>query len=252
MTGDRVRFWQAVRILTDTMSQESERCAMPPKRKNETPKEKAAPGNGRRRSIRERQREMTREALLEGAAEAFAEHGYTDLTIDDIASRAGTSRGTFYLYFSKGKVLAELIERAFLAEIGSSSSSGLFADLHEAAPYTVDSLAEWLQRYVAVWQRNKPLVRAWMEGDATDPEVEEMTRSRVRRAISVLTEVLAEQAQLRGQEIDEAILRARAAVMDLELQYFCFIVVVRELEVDPELGLRALAEQWHSAIHRDC
>ena len=53
-----------------------------------------------RQSLCERQRSLTREALLAGAAEAFAESGYSDVTIDHIAARAGTSRGTFYLYFS--------------------------------------------------------------------------------------------------------------------------------------------------------
>lgn len=201
-------------------------------------------------SLRERQREMTREALLKGAAEAFAEHGYNDVTIDEIASRAGTSRGTFYLYFSKAAVLAELIQRAFFASIGSSSESGLFADLHAAAPYSTDSLAGWLEGYVAVWQRHKRLVRAWMEGDATDPDVERMTRWRVERAVSVLTTVLAEQAEQRGEKADEELLRARATLMDLQLQSFCFNVVVRGLRVDYDLGLRALAEQWRDAIHR--
>jgi AcrR family transcriptional regulator len=220
---------------------------MPPRNKARTAE--SATKRPSRPTIRERQRAMTRQALLDGAAEAFAEHGYNDVTIDDIASRAGTSRGTFYLYFSKGKVLAELIENAFMAAIGSSSDSGLFADLHEAAPYTVDSVAAWLRGYVAVWHEQKPLVRAWMEGDATDPEIERMTRGRVRRAVSVLTAVLAEQAQQSGSHVDEALLRARATLMDLQLQYFCFIVVVRGLEVDLDLGLRALAEQWCSAIH---
>lgn len=211
---------------------------------------RAAQAGVARPSLRERQREMTREALLKGAAEAFAEHGYNDVTIDDIASRAGTSRGTFYLHFSKGQVLAELIQRAFFASLGSSSESGLFADLHAAAPYTVESVSEWLEGYIAVWQRNKFLVRAWMEGDATDPEVEKMTRWRVERAVSVLSTVLAEQRGENADPVDEELLRARATLMDLQLQSFCFNVVVRGLKVDYKLGLRALAEQWCDAIKR--
>ena len=203
-----------------------------------------------RPNLRERQREMTREALLKGAAEAFAEHGYNDVTIDDIASRAGTSRGTFYLHFSKGEILAELIQRAFFASIGSSSASGLFADLHAAAPFTVESISAWLEGYVAVWQRNKLLVRAWMEGDATDAEVEKMTRWRVERAVSVLTEVLTEQQANRENPVAADLLRARATMTDLELQSFCFNVVVRELHIDHSLGLRALAENWRDAINR--
>lgn len=211
---------------------------------------RAGQGGAGRPSLRDRQREMTREALLKGASEAFSEHGYSDVTIDDIASRAGTSRGTFYLHFTKGQVLAELIQRAFFAELGSSSESGLFADLRAAAPYTVESLSEWLEGYIAVWQRHKLLVRAWMEGDATDPEVEKMTRWRVERAVEVLSDVLSEQRPDDAAPADEKLLRARATLMDLQLQSFCFNVVVRGLRVDYELGLRALAEQWCDAINR--
>jgi AcrR family transcriptional regulator len=200
-------------------------------------------------SLRERQRELTRDALLTGASEAFAGGGYNDVTIDDIAKRAGTSRGTFYLYFTKGQILAELIERAFMKSIGGSLRTALLPVIKTAEPYDVESLQRWLQSYVDTWQRHKALVRAWMEGDATDPEVQAITKRRINRAVDLLTEVLVEHHDPVHTAADREALRARAVLLDLQLQYFCWYLVVRDLDVIAQDCIRALALQWHAAIH---
>jgi AcrR family transcriptional regulator len=52
------------------------------------------------RLSRAEQREVTRQRLLDAAAEVFAEHGVDGAAIDDIVARAGYSRGAFYSNFS--------------------------------------------------------------------------------------------------------------------------------------------------------
>jgi hypothetical protein len=37
--------------------------------------------------------------------------------------------------------------------------------------------------------------------------------------------------------------------MDLQLQYFCYHVLVRGLDVDIKAGIAAIADQWIAAIH---
>jgi AcrR family transcriptional regulator len=201
-----------------------------------------------RANLRERQREMTRELLLEGAQEAFAAAGYNDVTIDDIAQRAGTSRGTFYLYFTKGQILAELIERAFTKSIGGTQRTALFPDIKSAEPFDVDSLYQWIRSYVNTWEKHKPLVRAWMEGDAFDPEIQAITQRRINRAVDLITEVLIEHHD-KSREFDVEEVRARAVLLDLQLQYFCWYLVVRDIKIDRDAGLRTLALQWHAVIH---
>src|SRR5207244_5327467 len=41
-----------------------------------------------------------RAALLEAARDVFAEHGYRDASVDEIAERAGYSKGAIYFHFS--------------------------------------------------------------------------------------------------------------------------------------------------------
>ncbi|MFN0252554.1 MAG: TetR/AcrR family transcriptional regulator [Kofleriaceae bacterium] len=50
-------------------------------------------------SIRAANRERTREALVTSALELFHEHGYPNVTIQDIAKRAGVGRRTVFRYF---------------------------------------------------------------------------------------------------------------------------------------------------------
>ena len=55
----------------------------------------------------------TRRALLEAAAQAFADHGYHQTSIDSVSESAGVAKGTIYNYFSsKEEVLRALVEEA--------------------------------------------------------------------------------------------------------------------------------------------
>ncbi len=64
------------------------------------------------RSLRERQREERTALILEAAQYVFAEKGYYDASIDEIAARTGIAKGTVYLHFeSKLDLLMALIEQ---------------------------------------------------------------------------------------------------------------------------------------------
>jgi AcrR family transcriptional regulator len=52
------------------------------------------------RPARGRPRRASRDILEEAAYELFLEQGYAGTTVDQIASRAGVSRGTFFNYFT--------------------------------------------------------------------------------------------------------------------------------------------------------
>jgi AcrR family transcriptional regulator len=56
--------------------------------------------------LRAKKREQTRAAIEDAALELFAEQGYEDTTVDQIATRADVSKATFFRYFtSKGEVV---------------------------------------------------------------------------------------------------------------------------------------------------
>lgn len=198
-------------------------------------------------SLRNRQKELTRQALLDGARSAFEERGYSEVTIDDITARAGASRATFYLHFTKGEVLSELLRDAFGPHLGDTEEAGrVLADLDVSSRAGVRN---WIAQFVETWRTNRMIGRAWMEGDINDPEIRERTDIRISRAVDTLTEVIMVTRRAKGLPAVRKDCRARAALMDLQLQYFCYHVLVRGLDVDIKAGINAIADQWMAAIH---
>lgn len=52
-------------------------------------------------SLKERQRRERELLILRTAGQLFAERGYHDMSLDDIASRVGIAKGTIYLHFAR-------------------------------------------------------------------------------------------------------------------------------------------------------
>lgn len=201
----------------------------------------------RSQSLRNRQKELTRQALLDGARSAFEERGYSDVTIDDITARAGASRATFYLHFTKGEVLSELLRDAFGPHLNDNEHAGhALADLNFSSRAGVRT---WIARFVETWRTNRLLGRAWMEGDINDPEIRQRTDIRISRAVEALTEIIMAARRAKGRPAVRKDCRARAALMDLQLQYFCYHVLVRGLDVDLKAGINAMTDQWMAAIY---
>jgi AcrR family transcriptional regulator len=63
-------------------------------------------------------REERRQQLLRCARDAFAEHGYQTVTVEDVVEAAEVARGTFYLYFTDKRAVLDALVDDFLARIG--------------------------------------------------------------------------------------------------------------------------------------
>jgi AcrR family transcriptional regulator len=95
-----------------------------------------------RPSIREEQKQRTRERLLDAAYEVFGEVGFRAATIDQIMKRAGANRATFYLHFNdKTDVAAGLGRRSAMA------------------------VAERFRRLDNIVAPTRADIRAWLEDD---------------------------------------------------------------------------------------
>src|SRR3954451_15586513 len=70
------------------------------------------------------QQARTRAALLAAATKLFARHGYHDTTIDEVARRAGFSRGAFYANFhDKGDLFLTVLEAQRERDFGQLSNA---------------------------------------------------------------------------------------------------------------------------------
>ncbi|WP_020668673.1 TetR/AcrR family transcriptional regulator [Amycolatopsis nigrescens] len=71
-----------------------------------------------KRLTRAESRERTRERLLSAAAELFAENGVNGASVEQIAERAGFSRGAFYGNFAdKQELVVELLDQRMRREL---------------------------------------------------------------------------------------------------------------------------------------
>jgi len=96
-----------------------------------------------------RNKEVTRERIIEAATEAFAEQGYHDTSMDDIVRRAGISKGAIYfhfpgkeaLFFTLVERLADVLERSARKSISRESSGMARVDA------TLKTLLEMLSKH---------------------------------------------------------------------------------------------------------
>lgn len=62
-----------------------------------------------RREIKQDRARETRSRILEGAAEAFAEHGFAGATVADILKRSGVTKGALYFHFETKEEVADAV-----------------------------------------------------------------------------------------------------------------------------------------------
>ncbi len=90
----------------------------------------------RPQGLRERNRLRTREDILVAISLLLGERAYDGISIDDVAQRAGVSRGTVYAYFPEGR--DQLVREAYLRMADAVTAEG--AARHELTTDTVERI----------------------------------------------------------------------------------------------------------------
>ena len=101
----------------------------------------------------------------------FARRGFHETRVDDIVRAARTSHGTFYLYFAnKEDLLRELALEA------SAAIERLAIDVPAVAPDAegAAALRSFLDGFFEVYAHYGVVIRAWMEGQVTDGDVDRL------------------------------------------------------------------------------
>ena len=122
-----------------------------------------------------------REEILDAANALFAERGYDEVSIEEIAHAAGVTRGLVHHYFGGRKeVYIALLER-----IGTMREEQLPAPVGRSARARLaDSVSRWLdwtEQNRTVW-----LATLGRGEDVADPDVRNVVLELVRRAVAIL------------------------------------------------------------------
>jgi AcrR family transcriptional regulator len=101
--------------------------------------------------LRETQKALTRETLIEAAYAAFEQKGYVETTVEDIIRRAGASRPTFYAHF-EGK--ADVLEGVVRKLQQRDEYVRMQQRLRTLAAPTVELLQAWFDEYVTFYKNH--------------------------------------------------------------------------------------------------
>ncbi|MEV4317877.1 TetR family transcriptional regulator [Actinocrispum sp. NPDC049592] len=136
--------------------------------------------------VRRRDSSASRAALLDAAAELFAERGYDRTTVRDIAGRAGVNQALLFRYFgSKEALYAAVVARAGRDKLAEVPPNELFAQL----------LRGILDRQAGQDHSSQIMLRSSAEDVSVKAIGQELGQDYIR-ALSVLTD--APEADLRA------------------------------------------------------
>ncbi|MDB5906583.1 MAG: TetR family transcriptional regulator [Massilia sp.] len=94
----------------------------------------------------ERRKDARPKELLAAALDLFVERGFASTRLEDVAKRAGVSKGTLYLYFTnKEELFKEVVRNSIVPFIGAAEDSIAGFDGH-SADLLRSVITEWWQR----------------------------------------------------------------------------------------------------------
>ncbi|HEY4460666.1 MAG TPA: helix-turn-helix domain-containing protein [Pseudonocardiaceae bacterium] len=108
-----------------------------------------------RPSVREEQKKLTRERLLDAAVEVFAQRSALDVNMDDIAKAAGVARATVYAHFTKkSDMVLALAQRQY------EQADEVYSELATIPEWTRATIRAWLEGLEARWREQALAIRA--------------------------------------------------------------------------------------------
>ncbi len=185
-----------------------------------TARSRARAEGGPDRELRARG-QRTMRLLLDAGAEVFATKGYFAARVDDVVKVARTSHGTFYLYFSN----KEDLFAALAAEV-TGEMQALAEDLGplEAGPAGEKALREWIERFVDLYARYGPVIRAWTEAEIDSHEFGRLGNEVLISFTRVLTQRI---TRVAPPDLDPTIAAVALVAMLERLNYYSLAGQVR-------------------------
>jgi len=141
-------------------------------------------------------REVTRSRIRDAARRLFLARGFARVSIEDVAAKAGYTRGAVYSNFAnKGELFLALVDERFDAQL---ERPGFEAPDAATPAQRVDMLARWLAAEASQ-------TREWLSAEieftafaSTDPALSVRVMEAQRAGRAALAELLAAQCRLIG------------------------------------------------------
>ncbi|GAA4036356.1 MULTISPECIES: TetR/AcrR family transcriptional regulator [Arthrobacter] len=198
-------------------------------------------------SLREAQKQLTRDTIVERALELFTKKGYGATTIDEIAAAAGTTRVTFYAYYpSRSDLMKDFMARvnAVLDRADGPDRMSTAPDLVEVVRVgELEGILAWLESRAALWPVFRPYLDVLDEAAAVDREVRDLVEGWHEEVISDIVRGL----QLAGRFSEETH-RIRGTLAFTQLDFVATLWTRRKLEPNRDHALEVLADSWYHLL----
>jgi len=157
-------------------------------------------------SIRRRRKDARPSEIIEAARSAFVANGFALTRVEDIAAKAGVSKGTVYLYFPTKEALFEAVARANVLPVLDSLAAALAADANSPAPAQLRFMCETMYRELVATEHRRLLHLVIAEGPRFPWLTEFYHREILSKGRDILRTILrrgAERGELRLHGLDD-------------------------------------------------
>lgn len=203
-------------------------------------------GAGRRARRDAAERGDIEQAVCEATERLLAAESLADLSVAEILTEAGVSRGSFYFYFpSKYAVLAALVTR-----VNDEVFAATQTWLHRAPDEPLErALRESMRAALAAWRLHAPVMRAMAESWHDDADLESAWRTLMGRFTVASAEQIDREREA-GVAPAGADAHALGAMLTWMTERALYLAISDE---EPEIGdeqlIETLTAVWLRAIY---
>ncbi|MCO5316764.1 MAG: TetR/AcrR family transcriptional regulator [Solirubrobacterales bacterium] len=190
----------------------------------------------------------TRTKILGAAREVFAEDGYVDARMVDIAERAGVSNGGLYRYFtSKEAVFSELI-----ADLHENLYEASGRTRHSFADDPLAALTDANRGYIEAYFESRDVMRAFIEAAGVDPELRRIWWDMRDRHVDRFVKALESGHGI--TEVDGVPAATVAESMACMVEQCCYVWFAHEemggRKISIDDAVVATSDAWYAAFFR--
>jgi AcrR family transcriptional regulator len=153
------------------------------------------PASARNRS---RRKEARPSEIVDAARAEFIDKGFSAARIDDVALRAGVSKGLVYVYFPSKEALFEAVIQSAVAPVIGNVGAMLAADMTTPAPDQLRMILSTLYRELVLTERRRLLHLIIAEGPRF-PEIAGFYHREVISPARAILRTLIERGIARGE-----------------------------------------------------
>ncbi|SHF34340.1 transcriptional regulator, TetR family [Seinonella peptonophila] len=130
----------------------------------------------------------TADQIFHGAIQEFANRGFDQATIDDIAQQAGVAKGTIYYHFKNGK--EELFK--FIMNHGMDQLIDYTKTSIESHQHRESQLHAWLKAHIQFSIENQEFIKLMFNEGFGKKDRQKQCRRKIRKYIEFIASILAE------------------------------------------------------------